>query len=75
MNGEQERRTLIYELNDLCGDLPGLRAGRKPFWIFGVLAVGLSGFVNCVGLTLEGPPFPVYCRFPRPMTAKYGKCP
>jgi len=25
-------------------DLPGFRAGRKPCWIFSVLAVGSSGF-------------------------------
>jgi len=31
-------------------------AGRKPCWIFGVLAVCLSGFVKCVGLTNEGFP-------------------
>jgi hypothetical protein len=34
-------------------DLPGFRAGRKPCWIFSVLAVDLSGIVKCVGLTLK----------------------
>ena len=28
--------------------------GAAVSWIFGVLAVSLSGFVKCVGLTLEG---------------------